>query len=127
MPRRLSRHGLSGRGQQGSDELGCGCRRMTPTDDCSESTDGAALAVLLAQRASFLAFLERRLGSRELAEELLQDAYARGIERLSAIRADESAVAWFYRLLRNAIVDRRRRQGAGQRALAKLAEELRAE
>lgn len=52
----------------------------------------------------FLGFLERRVGDRALAEDLLQAAYVKGIERGSQIRGEESAVAWFYRLLRNARV-----------------------
>jgi RNA polymerase sigma-70 factor (ECF subfamily) len=39
------------------------------------------------------------------------------------LRDDESAVAWFYRLLRNALVDRARRASAERRGLARLAEE----
>ncbi|HEY0710923.1 MAG TPA: RNA polymerase sigma factor [Polyangia bacterium] len=65
-----------------------------------------AVAHLLAEnREEFLGFLTRRLGSRELAEELLQDALVSGIARAASVRDDESAVAWFYRLLRNRLVD----------------------
>jgi DNA-directed RNA polymerase specialized sigma24 family protein len=35
----------------------------------------------------------------------LQSAFARGIEKGGALRAEEGIVAWFYRLLRNAIID----------------------
>jgi RNA polymerase sigma-70 factor (ECF subfamily) len=81
----------------------------------------AALEVLVANHARFLAFLQRRVGSRDLAEEILQDAFVRGLSRGPAgrLRDDESAVAWFYRLLRNAIVDRARRASAERRALAR--------
>jgi RNA polymerase sigma-70 factor (ECF subfamily) len=85
-----------------------------------------ALRRLVDGRGEFLSFLERRLGSRELAEDLLQEAFVRGIERGGAIRDGESAVAWFYRLLRNAIVDRARRRAAGERALQQWADELEA-
>jgi RNA polymerase sigma-70 factor (ECF subfamily) len=81
----------------------------------------AGLRALLDRRALFLTFLERRVGSREQAEELLQESYARAISRLDTLRADPSAVAWFYRLLRNAVVDARRRNMTRNRALATLA------
>ena len=51
-------------------------------------------------------------GARDLAEEILQDAFVRGLSRGAGarLRDDESAVAWFYRLLRNA--HRRSTRGA---------------
>jgi RNA polymerase sigma-70 factor (ECF subfamily) len=89
----------------------------------------AAVALLVANHARFLAFLERRVGRRDLAEEILQDAFVRGLSRGAAarLRDDESAVAWFYRLLRNAIVDRARHASAEQRTLARVAAEADAE
>jgi RNA polymerase sigma-70 factor (ECF subfamily) len=85
-----------------------------------------ALAVLVENRARFLAFLERRVGSRDAAEEILQQAYVRGMDRGGGLRAGESAVAWFYRLLRNALADHRRRCDAERRALAAYAGDARA-
>jgi RNA polymerase sigma factor (sigma-70 family) len=83
----------------------------------------AAVELLVANHARFLAFLERRVGSREAAEEILQEAFVRGLSRGDGarLRDDESAVAWFYRLLRNALVDRARRASAERRGLARLA------
>jgi RNA polymerase sigma-70 factor (ECF subfamily) len=85
----------------------------------------AALDLLVTNHARFLAFLERRVGRRDLAEEILQEAFVRSLSRGGAarLRADESAVAWFYRLLRNAIVDHGRHASAEQRALTRAAEE----
>src|SRR4051812_31554461 len=76
------------------------------------------VAALLAQRGRFLAFVERRVGSRAVAEDLLQTAFARTLEKGGALKDGEGAVAWFYRLLRNALVDHHRRQAAEGRALA---------
>ena len=67
------------------------------------------LDTLIANHRRFLAFLERRVGSREEAEEILQDAFVRGVDNAGEIR-EESAVAWFYRVLRNAVIDRHRRK-----------------
>jgi len=71
----------------------------------------------------FLAFLERRVGSCAVAEELLQSAFVRSLEKGDALRDEERAVAWFYRLLRNALVDHYRKQAAEGRALEREARE----
>lgn len=83
----------------------------------------ATVQVLVDNHRRFLAFLERRVGSRPAAEDILQDAFVRGIGRAHALRDQESAVAWFYRLLRNAITDHFRRRGAEARALERYAAE----
>lgn len=65
----------------------------------------AVVQVLVENHRQFLAFLERRVGSRAMAEDILQEAFVRSMGKLDTLRSDESAVAWFYRLLRNAIID----------------------
>ena len=79
---------------------------------------------LVGSHRQFLSFLERRLGDRALAEDILQDAFVKSLEKADSIRDDESAVAWFYRLLRNAIVDHYRRGATRSRALELLATEM---
>jgi len=79
--------------------------------------------VLVDNHARFLAFLQRRVASRDTAEDILQDAFVRGIGRAASLRERESAMAWFYRLLRNALADHYRRQGVEQRALTRAAAE----
>ena len=82
------------------------------------------MKALVDNHQRFLAFLERRVGSRETAEDILQDGFVRALERADTLRSEESATAWFYRLLRNALVDHYRRRGAEDRALATAADEL---
>jgi len=77
-----------------------------------------------ANHRAFLAFVERRVGSRALAEDILQDAFVRGVERADQVRDEESIRAWFYRLLRNAVIDHQRRHGASDRMLDAFAKEL---
>jgi RNA polymerase sigma factor (sigma-70 family) len=81
------------------------------------------VSVLVDNHRQFLAFLERRVGSRATAEDILQDAFVRGIGHAGELRDGESAVAWFYRLLRNALVDHYRRKGTEARAIEALARE----
>lgn len=79
---------------------------------------------LVENHRAFLAFLERRVGRRDVAEDLLQEAFARGLDRLETLRDGEAALGWFYRTLRNAVVDHHRRAAAEGRALERLAGEL---
>ncbi len=62
----------------------------------------------------FLAFLERRVESRAAAEDILQSAFARGLERGVGV-PEEKVVAWFYRVLRNALIDHYRHRSAAER------------
>lgn len=79
---------------------------------------------LLPIRSDLLAFLQARLGSRQLAEDVLQTAFVRCIEKRGTLRRDESIIAWFYRLLNNARVDLGRRSAAERRALEALVREI---
>ncbi len=81
------------------------------------------LQTLVTNRKSFLSFLERRVGSAATAEDLLQEAFARSLDKLP-FDSSESSVAWFYRVLRNAVIDHYRRGGTSEKALAALAREL---
>jgi RNA polymerase sigma factor (sigma-70 family) len=88
-----------------------------------EAEGEAVTRALVENHRHFLAFLERRVGNRAVAEELLQAAFVRSLEKSGALREGESAVAWFYRLLRNALIDHYRRQAAEGRALEREARE----
>ena len=87
-------------------------------------TDAAPLTTLLENHRTFLRFLERRVGDRALAEDILQDAFAKIVARPEQAPADEGIVPWFYRTLRNAAVDQFRRRGAADRAYEAFAREL---
>jgi RNA polymerase sigma-70 factor (ECF subfamily) len=82
------------------------------------------IASLVQGHREFLGFLERRVGNRAVAEDILQEAFVRGISRIESLRSDESVTAWFYRMLRNAVVDHFRRRGSSERAMSALAAEL---
>jgi RNA polymerase sigma factor (sigma-70 family) len=81
-----------------------------------------ALDALVANHRAFLAFVERRIGNRAVAEEIVQDAFVRSLDRGAEIR--DSVVGWFYRVLRNAVVDHQRRQAVANRRLDQFAAEL---
>jgi RNA polymerase sigma factor (sigma-70 family) len=69
------------------------------------------IKILVDSHDQFLRFLQSRVGSREVAEDILQAAFVKTLERGEEIRVEESAVGWFYRGLRNAIIDHHRHHG----------------
>ena len=86
-----------------------------------------AMNTILAQRKTFLGFVERRVGDHGLAEDILQAAYVRDLGReaeLEEVGDGESVVAWFYRVLRNAVIDQYRRRGTENKALEAWGREL---
>ncbi|HEX5284794.1 MAG TPA: sigma-70 family RNA polymerase sigma factor [Bryocella sp.] len=84
----------------------------------------SSLQNLIEQRASFLAFVNRRVRDPELAEDILQAAYVRALETSAKVRDDSSVVAWFYAILRNAVVDHFRRRTSESGAYTRWAQEL---
>ncbi len=78
------------------------------------------VAELALSRERFLGFLFRQTGDYALAEEILHNGFARALQAEESLRDEESAPAWFYRLLRNAVVDHHRRIDAEERALRAL-------
>ena len=75
-----------------------------------------AITQLVKGHREFLAFLERRVESRAVAEDILQAAFTRGLERGGDVQ-DEKVVAWFYRVLRNAVIDHYRQRSSTARAM----------
>lgn len=70
-----------------------------------ENRTEKAIDVLVAQRAEFHRFLSARIGSRAEAEDLLQQSLLKALKSGDTLRRGERAVAWFYRILRNAVAD----------------------
>lgn len=92
--------------------------------DANDALPPATLAALLARRREFVAFVQRRVGDAELAEDLVQDAFVKGLRRGGQLRQAESVRAWFFRILRRAIVDRARRARVAAATLERAATEL---
>jgi RNA polymerase sigma factor (sigma-70 family) len=90
-------------------------------DDDPARPTPEVLDSLVANHREFLAFVERRVGNRAVAEEIVQDAFVKSLDKLDTVR--DTAIGWFYRVLRNAIIDHYRRSGAADRRLEALARE----
>jgi RNA polymerase sigma-70 factor (ECF subfamily) len=82
-----------------------------------DQTHETLLRELAAKRGEFLAFVERRVGDRSLAEDILQDTYAKSATHLVELRTPAAARAWFYRVLRNASAESFRRHGRRERMM----------
>lgn len=78
----------------------------------------SVLGALTDQRTRFLSFVRRRVESPEIAEDILQTSYLRATEHVAELREETRAVAWFYRLLRNAVIDHYRRTAVSSKLLA---------
>ncbi len=99
----------------------------SPAEPVPGGTSGPAEAVvraLVENHRRFLAFVESRVRDRVTAEEILQTAFVRGLEHAADVRDEERAVAWFYRLLRNAVADHYRARGYQATALEAFGREL---
>lgn len=97
---------------------------MSEEDAVEKPLEPGVVAELVRNHRELLSFVERRIGSRAEAEDILQEAFVRGVQQAGTLRDGDASAAWFYRMLRNAVVDRYRRRGAESRAYEALAHEL---
>jgi RNA polymerase sigma-70 factor, ECF subfamily len=72
------------------------------------------------ERARVLAALVRSLRDFELAEDVLQEAFAMALERWPVAGTPDSPAAWLVTVARNRAIDRLRRQRTGAEKLAEL-------
>ena len=75
------------------------------------STPDVASA-LLAHRSAFRAFLVARVGNEADADDLLQNGLIKAVQHAGELKDSEKTVAWFYRILRHAIIDHGRSRSA---------------
>ncbi|HYQ02230.1 MAG TPA: sigma-70 family RNA polymerase sigma factor [Polyangiaceae bacterium] len=97
---------------------------IPPPEVPNQPPSEQVVRVLVDNHRDFLSFLERRVGRRDLAEDILQTAFVRSLGQLETLREDEAIVPFLYRALRNATIDHYRRKGAVERALTRFAAEL---
>lgn len=82
----------------------------SPSEPPSAPAQFVAAAVAR-ERDRYLSFVRRRVSRDEVAEDILQEATIRAFERASTLREELAFEGWFFRILRNAIIDFRRRNG----------------
>ncbi|HET8637147.1 MAG TPA: sigma-70 family RNA polymerase sigma factor, partial [Acidobacteriaceae bacterium] len=71
----------------------------------------------------FLRFLSFRVSDSATAEDILHSAYLKALEHRNQLKEDQSIVAWFYRILRNSVIDHYRRSAARSSAHDRYASE----
>lgn len=91
-----------------------------PVSSDMVSAPDTIAAALDAQRHQFKAFLAARLGGNVAdAEDVLQHSLAKAVRQAGDLRDGENLTAWFYQILRRAIVDHvRSRRAAATREAA---------
>jgi RNA polymerase sigma factor (sigma-70 family) len=86
-----------------------------PVEPLTSVPTGNMVRRLLEHESAFRSFLRRRISDEALVEDLLQQSFVRAVEHQHSLRNDDSVVAWFYRVLRNTVIDYYRSHGAESR------------
>ena len=73
-------------------------------------------ALLTAHRGELLAFVERRLGTRAPAEDIVQEASLRALQAAERLRDPQSGRAWLFKITRRLLADQLRRRSELQLA-----------
>lgn len=82
------------------------------SEEALKPVSSELIKTLVKNRKRFHSFLSRRLDSEAVAEEILQQSLLKAIESESQIEKEKSVVPWFYRILRNALIDYYRSRAA---------------
>jgi RNA polymerase sigma factor (sigma-70 family) len=101
--------------------MGGGCEAFPAF---TQTMSNHSLNTLLEHRSQFLGFVRRRVPDDAAAEDILQAAYARALQHEGELPKQESVVGWFYRVLRNAVIDKYRRRATEDRALESWSKEM---
>ena len=88
---------------------------------CPGRPDSAVENALLENRAHFLRFLSRKLGSPEAAAEVFQDFCERALRKGRSLRESRSVVPWLYRVLSSCIADHQKGEANRRRFEAEYA------
>jgi RNA polymerase sigma factor (sigma-70 family) len=90
---------------------------------CCASRSQRLIGRLLERRPLFVSYVDRVVRDRALAEDLVQEGFARAVEHLDEVRDDGAVLTWFYRMLRNMAYDHGRRAQVQKVALDAFANE----
>lgn len=69
---------------------------------------------IVEDEAAFRGFLRKRLGDEAIVEDLFQECLLRAVQHQHSLKNQEIVVAWFYRILRNTVIDYYRSKSAQQ-------------
>ncbi|HRK01853.1 MAG TPA: sigma-70 family RNA polymerase sigma factor [Oligoflexia bacterium] len=94
------------------------------SDEALEAINGEVLEILVSNHAEFKKFLRKRMPSPAAADDLLQQCLAKAVEKKDELRDNQSVVAWFYSILRNALIDTYRARASENEKYASYLKEL---
>ncbi|MBU6374368.1 MAG: sigma-70 family RNA polymerase sigma factor [Bdellovibrionales bacterium] len=75
------------------------------SDNALRSLDESIAQLLVENHRRFQSFLARRVGSKEVAEDLLQQSLKKATERPPVSVEEAGVVAWFFTVLKNTLTD----------------------
>jgi RNA polymerase sigma factor (sigma-70 family) len=75
---------------------------------------------LLDSRAQFLRYVRSKVSDFDFAEDILQDALLKALRAAPDLQNEDRLIPWFYRVLRNAIVDAYRTKGVERQRMQPL-------
>ena len=81
-------------------------------------------AILLPELEKFTHFVRRRVGDPDLAADVVQESLLKALKSAHQLRDEDNITAWFYRILRHAIIDLHRRRATSRGSLEQLQHEL---
>lgn len=84
--------------------------------------DDKTTELLVENHKKFRRFLAKRLNNESLAEDLLQQSLKKAIESPPNSNKELSVLAWFYRILRNTLIDHYRASASEQKKVTELTE-----
>lgn len=87
-------------------------------------TSASMARLLVDGYREFSGFLAEQVGSGAVSAEILQEAFVRGMHKLELSHSDESTVDWFYRLLRDAVIELPRPSSSSEHKLTTFRAEL---
>lgn len=70
----------------------------------------AVISKLLSHREKLIRYVQKRLSSPELAEDVLQESLIKALRAAPDLKDEEKLLPWFYRILNNAVIDVYRRK-----------------
>ncbi len=84
----------------------------------SQAPEQERIAHLYKSRQRFVEYVHHRINDPELAEDIVHDSLLRALRAAPGLRDDERLIPWFFRILRNSVVDEYRKRDVARRHIA---------
>lgn len=102
----------------------CASENSESHQEALKPLDDVVVATLVENHREFRRFLSQRVSNEAIAEDLLQQSMARAVENAYTLENENNVVAWFYQVLRNALIDYYRSKAAEGRKYESFLQEL---